>query len=69
MTFPSARSRELNGLQETYTGLSYHAATCGDGSVTLAGLVVTDNGFGVWNYTMTVVGQRPFDADGDCDGD
>ena len=49
--------------------LSYNAARCGDGMVSLAGLVVTDNGFGVWNQTMQVTGQQPYDADGDCDGD
>ena len=49
--------------------LSYNAPTCGYGEVMLAGLGVTDNGFGVWNQTMLVTGQKPFDKDGDCDGD
>ena len=59
----------LTSLQETYTMLSYNAPKCGNGMVMLAGLGVTDNGFGVWNQTMQVTGQQPYDADGDCDGD
>ena len=47
--------------------LSYNAPKCGTGPITLAGLDVTDNGFGVWNVTFPVVGGQPLDADGDCD--
>lgn len=37
--------------------LSYTPSPCGTGQVKLAGLGVTDKGFGVWNYTMQVMGQ------------
>ncbi|MCJ1282542.1 hypothetical protein MMC26_001865 [Xylographa opegraphella] len=60
---------QLITCNETYTMLSYNAPRCGYGTVMLAGLSVTDNGFGVWNQSMEVVGQKPFDMDGDCDGD
>jgi hypothetical protein len=29
---------------------------------------VTDNGFGIWNYTFPVTGGATPDSDGDCDG-
>jgi hypothetical protein len=48
------------GPQETYTMLSYNAPKCCTEPITLAGLSVTDNGFGVWNVTFPVAG-------GDCD--
>ena len=41
--------------------LSYNAPKCCTEPITLAGLSVTDNGFGVWNVTFPVAG-------GDCDG-
>ncbi|MCJ1396891.1 hypothetical protein MMC11_000081 [Xylographa trunciseda] len=59
---------QLITCNETYSMLSYNAPKCGNGVVMLAGLGVTDNGFGVWNQTMQVTGQNPFDKDGDCDG-
>jgi len=49
--------------------LSYNAPKCGTTPITLGGLSVTDNGFGVWNVTFPVVGGMAIDADGDCDGD
>lgn len=49
--------------------LSYNAPKCGNTPITFGGLSVTDNGFGVWNYTFPVTGGLPIDADGDCDGD
>lgn len=55
-------------LQATYTMLSYHAPKCGTEPITLGGLSVTDNGFGVWNFTFPVTGGMPADKDGDCDG-
>lgn len=39
-----------------YTGLSFNVPKCNVGPITLAGLDVTDNGFGVWNVTMEVQG-------------
>jgi len=39
-----------------YTGLSFNAPACNVGPITLAGLDITDNGFGVWNVTMNVTG-------------
>ncbi len=48
--------------------LSYNAPKCGNAPITLAGLSVTDNGFGVWNFTFPVVGGLLLDGDGDCDG-
>ena len=47
-----------------YTGLSFNVPKCDIGPITLAGLDVTDNGFGIWNVTMPVVGAVS-DAD-DC---
>jgi hypothetical protein len=55
-------------LQATYTMLSYHAPKCGTEPITLGGLSVTDNGFGVWNFTFPVVGGVAPDQNGDCDG-
>jgi hypothetical protein len=55
-------------LQETYTMLAYNAPKCGTAPITLGGLSVTDNGFGVWNVTFPVSGGLPLDGDGDCDG-
>jgi hypothetical protein len=49
--------------------LSYNAPKCGTEPITLGGLSVTDNGFGVWNFTFPVVGGLPLDGDGDCDTD
>jgi hypothetical protein len=49
--------------------LSYNAPKCGTEPITLGGLSVTDNGFGVWNFTFPVVGGIPLDGDGDCDAD
>jgi hypothetical protein len=49
--------------------LSYNAPKCGTEPITLAGLSVTDNGFGVWNVTFPVLGGLPLDGDGDCDAD
>jgi hypothetical protein len=51
--------------QASYTGLFFVPPKCDVGPITLAGLDVTDNGFGVWNVTMQVVGASK-DAD-DCD--
>jgi len=42
---------------ETYTMLSYNAPACSPGPITLGGLSVTDNGFGVWNVTFPVTGS------------
>ena len=61
-------TKSLTFPQESYTGLSYVAPLCGTGSITLKGLDVTDNGFGVWNYTLPIIGQMPFDAAGTCNG-
>jgi len=38
----------------TYTNLFYNADPSAAGTVTLAGLSVTKNGFGVWNFTLPV---------------
>ncbi|KAF4627142.1 hypothetical protein G7Y89_g11010 [Cudoniella acicularis] len=46
----------------TYTLLSYNAPADVVGPVTLGGLSVTDNGFGVWNYTFNVVGATTTDT-------
>ena len=45
--------------QASYTGLSYNVPICGpaNGTLTIAGLGVTDNGFGVFNYTLPVTGS------------
>lgn len=45
--------------------LSYNAPQCGTGPITLAGLSVTDNGFGVWTYTFPVTGGTPLGT-GSC---
>ena len=37
--------------------LSYNAPACSPGPITLGGLSVTDNGFGVWNVTFPVTGS------------
>jgi len=43
----------------TYTQLVYHAPACvPGGNITLAGLSVTDMGFGVWSYKLPVVGSN-----------
>jgi hypothetical protein len=55
-------------IQETYSNLSYIPPKCGNEPVILGGLVVTDNGFGIWNYTFPVTGGATPDSDGDCDG-
>ncbi|KAE9373509.1 hypothetical protein N431DRAFT_465795 [Stipitochalara longipes BDJ] len=60
---------QLITCNETYTMLSYNAPKCGNAPITLGGLSVTDNGFGVWNVTFPVVGGLPLDGDGDCDAD
>lgn len=44
--------------------LSYNAPKCGTGPITLGGLSVTDNGFGVWNYTFPVTGGLAFGSAG-----
>ncbi|KUJ21862.1 uncharacterized protein LY89DRAFT_681239 [Mollisia scopiformis] len=46
------------GCNQTYTKLSYHAPKCAPGPITLGGLSVTDNGFGVWNKTFEVSGSE-----------
>jgi hypothetical protein len=48
--------------------LSYNAPKCGTEPITLGGLSVTDNGFGVWNFTFPVVGGLTPDRNGDCSG-
>lgn len=58
----------LTRIQETYSNLSYIPPKCGNEPVILGGLVVTDNGFGIWNYTFPVTGGATPDSDGDCDG-
>ncbi|MCJ1473840.1 hypothetical protein MMC13_002492 [Lambiella insularis] len=50
---------QLITCNATYSMLSYTPALCGTGQVSLRGLGVTDNGFGVFNYTMQVAGQVP----------
>ena len=47
--------------------LSYHAPKCGTEPITLGGLSVTDNGFGVWNFTFPVTGGMPVNQHGNCD--
>ncbi len=42
--------------QSSYTGLFFNVPKCDVGLITLAGLDVTDNGFGIWNVTMLVQG-------------
>jgi len=43
----------------TYNMLSYKVPACvPSGKLTMAGLSVTDSGFGVWNYTLPVVGSK-----------
>ena len=68
-TFPLCIHHQSKRTQETYKALSYTPPKCGNAPVTLGGLSVTDNGFGVWNYTFPVTGGLPIDADGDCNGD
>lgn len=43
---------------QTYTQLSYNAPKCASGPITLGGLSVSDNGFGVWNQTFAVTGSN-----------
>jgi hypothetical protein len=45
-----------NGGQGTYTQLFYNAPPYASGSITFAGLAVTNSGFGVYNYTIPVTG-------------
>jgi len=55
---------KLVTCNETYTMLSYNAPKCGTGPITLGGLSVTDNGFGVWNVTFPVTGGLAFGSAG-----
>jgi len=52
--------------QPTYTQLSYIPPKCGNAPITLGGLSVTDNGFGVWNVTFPVTGGLPLNSAGKC---
>lgn len=55
-------NERANTQQSTYTELFYNAPACvPGGNITLAGLSVTDMGFGVWQYTFPVTGSK-------CDG-
>ncbi|MCJ1406052.1 hypothetical protein MMC19_000117 [Ptychographa xylographoides] len=51
--------QHLISCNASYTGLSYNVPICGpaNGTLTIAGLGVTDNGFGVFNYTLPVTGS------------
>jgi hypothetical protein len=43
----------------TYSMLSFNVPTCvPSGNITMAGLSVTDKGFGVWKYTFLVTGSK-----------
>jgi hypothetical protein len=48
----------FGAVKPNYTNLSYIVPEDHKGPIFMAGLGVTDNGFGVWNYTLQVVAKN-----------